>query len=99
MSGWTSQRSSRIKYEDEKIKNDINNCFFSNYELSSGAKITNNNIVVCGLAGDYCVKESIKNLLKHWKFNLEVLVNGIASIDNGDKLKEFIKENNLSIAK
>ena len=88
-----------IKYEDENNKTDINNCVFSNYELSSGAKITNNNIVVCGLAGDYCVKESIKNLLKHWKFNLEVLVSGIASIDNGDKLKEFIKENNLSIAK
>lgn len=88
-----------IKYEDEKIKNDINNCFFSNYELSSGVKITNNNIVVCGIAGDYCVKESIKNLLKHWKFNLEVLVSGIASIDNGDTLKAFMKENNLSIAK
>ncbi len=87
-----------IKYEDEKNKTDINNCIFSNYDLSSGAKIINNNIVVCGIAGDYCVKESIKNLLKHWKFNLEVLTTGVASIDNGDKLKEFMKENNLSVA-
>ena len=62
-------------------------------------KLFNNNIVVCGIAGDYCVKESIKNLLKHWKFNLEVLTTGVASIDNGDKLKEFMKENNLSEAK
>lgn len=87
-----------IKYDDKNNKTDIKNCFFSNYELSSGTKINNNNIVVCGIAGDYCVKESIKNLLKHWKFNVEVLVNGIASIDNGDTLKSFIKENNLSIA-
>ena len=88
-----------IKYEDENNKTDINNCVFSNYELSSGTKIINNDIVVCGIAGDYCVKESIKNLLKHWKFNLEVLTSGVASIDNGDKLKEFMKENNLSEAK
>ena len=87
-----------IKYEDENKKTDINNCLFSNYELSSGAKIVNNNIVVCGIAGDYCVKESIKNLLKHWKFNLEVLTSGVASIDNGDTLKAFMKENKLSVA-
>ena len=87
-----------IKYEDENNKTDIKNCFFSNYELSSGAKIINNNVVVCGIAGDYCVKESIKNLLKHWKFNLEVLVSGVASIDNGDTLKNFMKEHNLSLA-
>ena len=87
-----------IKCEDEKNKNDIKSYKFSNYELSSGAQITNNNIVVCGIAGDFCVKESIKNLLKHWKFNLEVLVSGVASIDNGDTLKNFMKENNLAVA-
>ena len=87
-----------IKYEDEKNKTDINNCLFSNYELSSGAKIVNNNIVVCGIAGDYCVKESIKNLLKHWNFKLEVLTAGVASIDNGDTLKAFMKEKKLSVA-
>jgi nicotinamidase-related amidase len=87
-----------IKYEDEKNKTDINNCLFSNYELSSGAKIVNNNIVVCGIAGDYCVKESIKNLLKHWNFKLEVLTTGVASIDNGDTLKAFMKEKKLSVA-
>ena len=88
-----------IKYEDEKNKDDIKSCFFSNYELSSGAKIINNKIVVCGIAGDYCVMESIKNLLKHWKFELEVLVSGVASIDDGTKLKEFMKERNLTEAK
>ena len=87
-----------IKYEDENNKNDLKNCTFSNYGLDSEAKILNNKIVVCGIAGDYCVLESIKNLLKHWKFELEVLISGIASIDNGNKLKEFIKERNLVIA-
>ena len=37
--------------------------------------------------------ESIKNLMKHWKFDLEILISGISSIDGGDKLKNFIKEN------
>ena len=81
--------------KNEKNKKDLKNCIFYNFEKSSGVKINNNNIVVCGIAGDFCVKESMKNLLKHWNFNLEVLVSGIASIDNGEKLKEFIKENKL----
>ena len=87
----------KFKYEDENNKNDLKNCTFSNYGLDSEAKILNNKIVVCGIAGDYCVLESIKNLLKHWKFEIEVLISGIASIDNGNKLKEFIKERNLVI--
>ena len=88
----------KIKYENETNKEDIRNYFFTNYEMKSGAKITNNKIVVCGIAGDYCVMESIKNLLKHWKFDVEVLISGIASIDNGEKLNQFIKERKLSVA-
>ena len=75
-------------------KNDIENCIFSNYGYDCEINIKNENIVVCGLAGDFCVMESIKNLMKHWKFNLEILISGIASIDGGEKLKNFIKENN-----
>ena len=43
--------------------------------------------------------ESIKNLLKHWKFEFEVLVSGVVPIDKGNKLKEFMKEKNLPSAK
>ena len=39
--------------------------------------------------------ESIKNLLKHWKFEFEVLVSGVVPIDKGNKLKEFMKEKKL----
>ena len=40
----------------------------------------------------YCVKETLKNLLKYKPI---VYTKGIASIDGGKILKEFIKENNL----
>lgn len=66
-------------------------CYFANSESSSGCRILNNNIVICGIAGDYCVKETMKNLMSHWKkFNISVLMDGTASIDGGTALKEFI---------
>ena len=80
-------------------KNDIKNYLFNNYGNDSEISINNKNVVVCGLAGDYCVKESTKSLLKHFKFNLELLVDGIASIDNGETLKKFIDEKKIPIAK
>ena len=51
-------------------------------------------IVICGIAGDYCVLETLKNILY---LKPKVFLKGIASIDGGIKLKEFIKENNLII--
>lgn len=60
------------------------------------------NIVVCGIAGDYCVKSSIENLLKfNGPFNLNIFIfmNGIASIDNGTTINNFIKEHNLETIK
>ncbi|MBQ7590198.1 MAG: isochorismatase family protein [Verrucomicrobia bacterium] len=55
------------------------------------------NFVVCGIAGDYCVQETIKNILKFTKLpiDLEVLTSGIASLDGGKSIDNFIKENNL----
>ena len=74
----------------------VKNCYFANTESSSGCRITTANLTVCGIAGDYCVKETMKNLLKHWRnFKISVLMNGVASIDGGTALNEFIKENNL----
>ena len=74
----------------------VKNCYFANVESSSGCRITTNNLTVCGIAGDYCVKETMKNLLKHWrKFNISVLMDGVASIDGGTALNEFITENHL----
>ena len=76
----------------------VNNCYFANYESSSGTRIVNEDVVVCGVAGDYCVKETIKNLIKHWKnFKIEVFMDGIASIDDGTSLMELIEEKNLKV--
>ena len=58
------------------------------------------NIIVCGIAGDYCVKSSIENLLKFngpFDLNIEVFMKGVASIDDGTVINNFIKENNLKV--
>ena len=73
----------------------------NNYIMDSCVQVTTNNVVVCGLAGDYCVKETIKNLLEHSKttglFNVSVFKDGISSIDSGETLERFINENNLNV--
>ena len=51
-------------------------------------------IVICGLAGDVCVLNSLKDLMKEFK-NISVYVNGTASIDGGEKLTKFMKENKI----
>ena len=48
------------------------------------------------VAGDYCVINTIKNLQPIWD-RLSVYLPGIASIDGGTALQEFIKENKLNI--
>lgn len=55
-------------------------------------------VVVCGLAGDYCVKESITNLMKYngpEKFNISVLKEGVVSIDDGTTFNDFVNKNDL----
>ena len=53
-------------------------------------------IDVCGIAGDFCVKESINGLVKfHLKDNICVLKDFCPSIDDGTILNTFIAENGL----
>lgn len=48
-------------------------------------------ISVCGIAGDYCVLETIKGLRKYVGDSyITVLFEYIASIDGGHKLKEYV---------
>ena len=54
-------------------------------------------IDVCGIAGDYCVLETIKGLRRIIGDRyISVLTQFIASIDGGEKLMNYIKENNLN---
>lgn len=57
-------------------------------------------IIICGLCGDYCVLETLKNILKApfiRKDQVYLYLDGILSIDGGEKLNQFIKENNINI--
>lgn len=51
--------------------------------------------IVCGVAGDYCVLNTLKNLELVWD-DVQVYLPGIASIDDGTTLLKFIKENKLN---
>jgi nicotinamidase-related amidase len=60
--------------------------------------VYNDQFVVCGFAGDYCVKDSIADLIKVvGAENIKVFRDGVADIDDGTTFNNFIKENNLTI--
>lgn len=51
---------------------------------------------VCGIAGDFCVLETLKGLCQIMgNDHISVLTEFTASIDGGEKLQNFIDENNL----
>jgi nicotinamidase/pyrazinamidase len=50
--------------------------------------------VVCGIAGDYCVKETIQNMINEG-ITPKVFCPGIVSIDGGKTFSDFVKENKL----
>lgn len=54
----------------------------------------NEEVVICGIAGDFCVLHTLENLLY---LKPKIFLKGIASIDGGIKLQEFIKRNDLDI--
>ena len=54
----------------------------------------NTEFVVCGIAGDYCVKSTIQNMLDN-EITPKVYCPGIVSIDGGKIFSDFVKENNL----
>jgi nicotinamidase-related amidase len=52
--------------------------------------------VFSGIAGDYCVKETIKNFIEEYPtIKVSVYLDGVASIDDGTTIREFMKENNI----
>ena len=67
---------------------------FSKYMEQLDIQEKYSNFVVCGIAGDYCVLETLKNI-KDFTDDVKVFLPGIASIDGGIKLSEYTKENNI----
>ena len=52
---------------------------------------------MCGIAGDYCVLETIKGLRTIINpDHISVLMDLIASIDGGKKLTEFLDNNGIN---
>lgn len=51
-------------------------------------------VVICGLAGDICVLNTIESILPAIP-NLQVFVEGTASLDNGTKLLNFMSKNDI----
>lgn len=56
----------------------------------------NTDFVICGIAGDYCVKETIQNLI-NFDISVKVLKDGVISIDDGSTFNKFIDDNKLEI--
>lgn len=53
---------------------------------------------VCGIAGDYCVLETLKGLVSLVGNNyISVLDEFTASIDGGEALHKFLEENNINL--
>ena len=74
----------------------------NNHKNDCSVAFESDNVVICGIAGDYCVKNTIANLIKYKSPNgltldVNVLLDGIASIDDGTTIKEYCKEHSLAI--
>ena len=56
-------------------------------------------LVVCGIAGDYCVVETLKNIVKWFEDTnrIKVYLDGVASIDGGETIIKYMSENNIKI--
>ena len=56
--------------------------------------IAGDNVVVCGIASEYCVLETLKEVVRLSKaigFNVSVFMDGVACIENHDVLLEYMK--------
>lgn len=89
--GTSAEKEEYSIFENEKdgvtLKNDIKRL------IQSGEVY----IDVCGIAGDYCVLETIKGLMDViGNQYITILEPYVASIDGGEKLKTFAIENNIN---
>ena len=77
--------------EIELVIDNLGKRYYFDSIASADAETT---FVVCGIAGDYCVKATIQNMLDE-DIVPKVFCPGIASIDGGKIFSDFVKENKL----
>ena len=81
------------------IKEEFYDCVSLNISNDDVGYILSNreDVVVCGLAGDICVLETLKQLVKvrHKLHSLSVYVDGTASIDGGSTLRKYMIDNDI----
>lgn len=71
----------------------VQHCYFANSESTSGSRIINNDVTICGISVNNSIEETIKNMKKHWRqFNVKVFMDGTVM---NDDLAGFIDENNI----
>jgi len=59
-------------------------------------------VVVCGIAAEYCVLETLKNVIRLSKeigFSVKVYMDGVACIVNNDPLIEYMNEEGIEVVK
>lgn len=59
-------------------------------------------VTVCGIAAEYCVLETLKNVIRLSKeigFTVKVYMDGVACIVNNDPLLEYMKEEGIAVVK
>lgn len=59
-------------------------------------------VTVCGIAAEYCVLETLKNVVRLSKeigFTVKVYMDGVACIVNNDPLLEYMKEEGIEVVK
>lgn len=65
------------------------------YSSSVGVDVQpDEQVVICGLAGDFCVLETLKNLAP---VSPMIFLDGVASLDGGVKLNEYVESNGVRV--
>ena len=90
-------KGTEVDKEEYSIFDNERDGFMLRTQIKELARQEDVYVAVCGIAGDYCVLETIKGLRKFIGDEyITVLTDYIASIDGGEKLMNYIKENDLN---
>lgn len=74
------------------------NSFIFDLTDESTLSLGDDNVILCGLAGDICVLNTLDALnYKDAPYNLFVYLEGTASLDGGSKLDEYMVKNNIKV--